>query len=45
MHIIHSVIIQFAYFAGVMLNAVKRLVWINGDEILHFVQDDIYVNR
>jgi len=28
-----------------MLNAVKQLVWINGDEILHFVQDDIYKKR
>jgi len=28
-----------------MLNIVKHLVWINGDEILHFVQDEIYKKR
>jgi len=38
----HSVRDKFAYFAGVMLNAVKYRVWGSGNEILHFVQDDIY---
>gem|GEM_PF-1816013 len=43
--IIHSVIIQLAYFAGVMLNAAKHLVWGSGNEILRFVQDDMYKKR
>jgi|GEM_PF-2352388 len=32
---------KFAYFTGVMLNALKHLVRESGNEILHFVQDDM----